>query len=93
MKKKLNHNSDTIDLETRNTFSSKQITTTVMKCMCRYNHYRVCYAMRNKDLIDKACPRCNKLETWEYVEKYDYTKTMRKEFATNKRSNILQGNI
>ena len=62
LKKKLKYY-DIIDLEARNAFPSKKISATVIKCASRYNHYRVRYAMINKDLIEEACLRFNETET------------------------------
>jgi len=79
-RKKYGYKEDFIDLEARNTFCPNKVTTSMIKCAHRYNHYWLRHAMINNNLVEANCPRCNQVEMWDHVIKYCKTKVMRREF-------------
>ena len=71
---------DFIDLEARNTFPIKEVILSVIKCAHESNYCRVRDMMINNKMIGEEYPRCSKVETWDYVIKYNETKYLRKIF-------------
>jgi len=92
VKDKFKHNSEFIDLEARNTFKSKDVTPSVIKCAYRYNQYRVRDAMINGKLTGMECPRCNEDEMWDHVIKCRAVRHMQRQFIKNLVKELLKVN-
>ena len=61
--RKHRHKEEFIDLDTRNAFSAKKVTTSVIKCANGFNHYGIRHAKINNNVIEANCPLCNSEET------------------------------
>ena len=55
VKRKLSYHSDLIDIEARNIFSTKKVTTSLIKCSSRLNHYGLRSQMINQSLVNNEC--------------------------------------
>ena len=62
-KKKYGHRKEFIDIEARNLFKIGKVTTSMIKCAHRFNHYGLREAMINNNMVETAYPRCKKIET------------------------------
>ena len=76
-----------VSLKARNVFSTKLATTLVAKCA---NPHGVRQAMINNQIIGSECPRCNELETWDYVVQCRETKHLRGQFIIDLLKELLK---
>jgi len=54
---------DFIDLDARDTFNGKKVSTSVIKCANAFNQYGVRDEIINKQTVGRECPRCSEPET------------------------------
>ena len=52
-----------IDLDARNAFSAKKVTTSMIKCANDFNHYSTRHTKINNNMIEANYPLCNSEET------------------------------
>ena len=62
-KRKLGYKSDFIDIDARDVFKTKQVSTSIIKCANAVNHYGVRNRLINKQTIGDECPRYSCPET------------------------------
>ena len=79
-KNKYGHRKEFIDIEARNAFKMGKVATLMIKYSHRFNHYGLRETMINNNIVEAICPRCEKVETQDYVIKYEETISLRKEF-------------
>ena len=63
VKDKFGYKSEFMDIEARNSFQSKDVIPSVIKCAHGFKQYGVRDAMINGNLTGMECPRCNEDET------------------------------
>jgi len=90
VQRKFGYKAAFIDIEARNAFSIKLVTTSIIKCTNGYNPYGARQAMINKQLIGSECPRCNELETWDHVVRCKETKHLRRKFIFDLAKELLK---
>ena len=52
-----------IDVKARNYFKIREITSSILKYIYSFNHYRTRDKNINKEISENDCPRCSKEET------------------------------
>ena len=81
---------DFINLETRNTFSNKQVTLSITKCSCGYNHYSLRNALTNNNMIGSEYLRCSEVEMQDYVIKCNETRYLRAQYIKELTTKMLK---
>ena len=66
-KRKLGHNYEFVDQDTRNVFKLKDVTLSMLKYSYRFNHYGLRDSMFNDNMVEAYCPRCKSIETWDHA--------------------------
>jgi len=61
-KHKYNSKINFLHLHTRNDFASRAITTSMIKCIYRFNYHRGREKTINKNILTSKCPRCSKIK-------------------------------
>ena len=89
-REKIKCKQDFIDKDTRNAFNPKKVTTSMMKCAHGFNHYSLRESLINKNMIDACYPRCQEVETWDYVLKCKKTISLRKKFIKGLVINLVE---
>ena len=56
IEKKFEYKADFIDIEARNSFQTNKVTTSIIKCAYRYNHYGLRDAIINNNIVEVNCP-------------------------------------
>ena len=74
-------NYEMFDIEERNAYNSRQVTSGMIKCARGFNTHGLRVAMINEITLGNECTRRRSEETWEHVIKYNNTKELRKHFA------------
>ena len=67
--KKYRYRKEFIDMEVRNVFQTGKVTTSMIKCAHRFNHYGLREAIINNNMVESICPQCEEVETWDHVIK------------------------
>ena len=69
--RKLKYYYDMIDNSTRESILLSKITTSLIKCIHRFDYYRLQNALTNNNEIEETYPRYSKVEMQKYVVKYE----------------------
>ena len=80
-KKKYLCNYECIDIEPRNAFGNKRVTTSMIAYTHSFKHYSTREALINNDSKGNECPCCDWIKTWDCVIKYNKTKEIRREYV------------
>ena len=57
VKEKIGYNAEYVDVEARNVFPMKKVTTSIIKYANRYNYYGLRDVIINKNMINSECPQ------------------------------------
>ena len=79
-----------VDVNAREAFKTKSISTSMLKCASGYNHYGVRHQMINNNMVGSECPRCSDPETWDHVITCHFTKQYRKKFIEDLLAELLK---
>ena len=60
---KYGYRKEFIDMEARNVFQTGKVTSSMIKCAHRFNHYGLGEAIINNNMVESMCPQCEKVET------------------------------
>ena len=80
LKSKIPEHWNWIDVEARNTFH-EGVGAGTLKYITGQNHYGCRHKKTNNELVDKRCPRCNKIKTWEHVMLCKEIETMKEKYV------------
>ena len=68
-KEKMKCKHEFVNADARNTFNSKKVTASMMRCAHGCDHYGLHDSLTNDNMIGACCPRCQEVETWDYIVK------------------------
>ena len=81
---------DFIDIEARNSFQTKKVSTSLIKYANSYNQCGARDEIINQKMVGAECLRCSEPETWEHVILCEQTKNHRKPFVENALKELMK---
>ena len=67
VKGKFKHNVEFLDIEAQRVLNDEEVTASVIKCLCRCNHFGVRNTMTNKKIVEDEHSQCNEPEMWYFA--------------------------